>query len=434
MGMDEHGDKINRTAIQNGKTVQSFVDEISDSFRALNKGLGLSKYNFIRTTDKKKHWPGVYKLWKEIDKRGDLYKKGYEGLYCVGCEKFLTEKDLINGECPLHKKIPEKVIEENFFFRLSRYGKDLERLISTDEVRILPETKKNEVLSFIREGLEDISFSRLKKSVPWGIPVPDSDQTIYVWCDALTNYLTAVGYGRNDRLFKKWWPADIQYIGKDILRFHAVYWLAMLLSAGLPLPKAIWVHGFLTANGQKMSKTTGNIVNPFDAVKKYGTDAFRYYMLREIPSDGDGDFSWDKFKTRYNDDLAKGVGNFISRASNLIAGEKIYLRSPISKEVEEAVLRTKMMTEKHMNEFRLHEALASVFDLVKFGDGYINEKQPWKNMTSEVARDMAELARQIGIALSPFMPDTAEKISKIFPIKSGYITPKKTKPLFPRAE
>jgi methionyl-tRNA synthetase len=434
MGVDEHGDKVNRIAIQSGKTAKQFVNEISAAFKSLNRKLGLSEDSFIRTTDRKKHWPGVYKLWERLDKKGDIYKKDYEGLYCVGCEKFLTEKDLVQGECPLHKKKPERVAEENYFFRLSRYGREIERLISAGEVQILPEARKNEVLSFIREGLEDISFTRSKKSVPWGIPIPDSDQVMYVWCDALTNYLTAVGYGRDARSFKKWWPADVQYIGKDILRFHAVYWLAMLLSAELPLPKAIWAHGFLTVDGQKMSKTIGNVVDPFEAADKYGSDALRYYMLREIPSDGDGDFSWGKFKDRYNDDLAKGVGNFVSRIANLLDGENLPVRSPVSKEVKAEIKRMESKVDKHMEEFRLHDALTAVFDLIKFGDGYINDKQPWKNKSLKVSRDLAELVISVGRALIPFMPATGEKILKAFPTKLGKITPKKVKPLFPRAD
>jgi len=434
MGVDEHGDKVNRIALASGKTAKKFVNEISASFKTLNKELNLSEDNFIRTTDKKNHWPGVYKLWEKLNKKGDIYKKDYEGLYCVGCEKFLTEKDLVQGECPLHKKVPEKVAEENYFFRLSRYGREIESLILAGKVQILPETRKNEVLSFIREGLEDISFTRSKKSVPWGIPIPGKDQVMYVWCDALTNYLTAVGYGRDTKSFKKWWPADIQYIGKDILRFHAVYWLAMLLSAELPLPKAIWAHGFLTVDGQKMSKTIGNVVDPLEAINKYGADAFRYYMLREVPSDGDGDFSWEKFKNRYNDDLAKGVGNFISRITNLLAGEKIALKSAVSNDVKAEIKRMKAMVRKHMEEFRLHDAVSAVFDLIKFGDGYINDKQPWKNKSSKVSRDLAELAAETGRALSPFMPETGERILKSFPVKGGYMIPKKIKPLFPRAD
>ena len=433
-GTDEHGDKNNRTALQSGKTAKKFVKEMSDIFKSLKKPLSLSWNKFIRTSDKKNHWPGVYKLWDSLEKKGDIYKKEYEGLYCVGCEKFLTEKDLIDGECPLHKKTPEIVTEENYFFRLSKYSHEVERIISSGEVKILPETKKNEVLSFIREGLNDVSFSRSKKAVPWGIPVIKSDQTVYVWCDALSSYLSIIGYGRDSRSFKKWWPIDMHVIGKDILRFHAVYWLAMLISAELPLPKAIMAHGYITAEGQKMSKTLGNVVDPFEAAEKYGGDAFRYYLLREIPSDGDGDFSWDKFKGRYNDDLAKGIGNFVSRTTNLLSEEKIAVKSPVSEEVRAEIKRMEVRVQKHIDEFRLHDALTAVFDLIKFGDGYVNRTEPWKNKTAKISRDLSEIIIAVGKAILPFMPETGDKILKALPVKDGKILPKKIKPLFPRAD
>ncbi|MFA4999144.1 MAG: methionine--tRNA ligase [Parcubacteria group bacterium] len=431
-GTDEHGDKNNRMALASGKATQQFVSEMSGYFKSLKKALALSWDNFIRTSDRKKHWPGALELWEKLQKKGDIYKRDYEGLYCVGCEKFLTEKDLVNGECPLHKKAPEKVSEKNYFFRLSRYAREVEQAITSDRLKIFPEARKNEVLSFIREGLNDVSFSRTKKTVPWGIPVPGDDQTMYVWCDALSNYLSAVGYGRDEYEFKKWWPTDVNLIGKDILRFHAVYFLAMLISAGLPLPKTLMVHGYITAEGEKISKTLGNVIDPFEAAEKYGIDALRYYMLREIPSDGDGDFSWEKFHTRYNDDLAKGVGNFVSRVANLLSSEKITVKSPVSKEVKAEIKRMEARVRKHVLEFRLHDALSAIFDLIKFGDGYINRTEPWKNPSSKTSRDLAELAVATGKALVPFMPGTGEKILKIFSVKSGKIISKKTRPLFPR--
>ncbi|MFA4999683.1 MAG: methionine--tRNA ligase [Parcubacteria group bacterium] len=433
-GTDEHGDKVNRIARESGKTAKQFVDEIAASFKSLRKALNLSTDDFIRTSDKRKHWPGALKLWAELEKNGDIYKKEYEGLYCVGCEKFLTEKDLVDGECPLHKKPPERVSEENYFFRLSRYAREVEVAIVSGIIKILPEERKNEVLAFVREGLEDVSFSRSNKSVPWGIPIPNSDQTMYVWCDGLSNYLSAVGYGRNARNFNKWWPADMHLVGKDIIRFHAIYWPAMLMSAKLSLPKSVMVHGFVTVDGQKMSKTLGNVIDPFEAVKKYGSDPLRYYLLREIPSDDDGDFSWSKLKNRYNNDLAKGIGNFVSRVANLVKGEKLAVGSSVSKEVRDEIRRMKARVEKHISEFHLHDALAAIFDLIKFGDGYINETEPWKNPGLKISRDLAELAVEIGKALTPFMPETAEKILKAFPVRAGYIIPKKIKPLFPRAE
>ena len=433
-GTDEHGDKIKRAATQSQKTTKQFVNEISAVFKSQKKALNLSYYKFIRTSNKKEHWLGAYKLWKELEKKGDIYKKKYEGLYCVGCEKFLTEKDLIDGECPLHQKAPEKVEEENYFFRLTKYTRAIERAIASDALKILPTTRKNEMLAFIKDGLEDISLSRLKKNTSWGIPILKSDQIMYVWCDGLSSYLSIVGYGKDAKTFKKWWPVDAHIIGKDILRFHAIYWPAMVLSAGLPLPKFILAHGFVTSEGQKMSKTLGNVVDPFEAVKKHGVDAFRYYLLREIPSDGDGDFSWEKFKNRYNDDLAKGLGNFVSRIAHLLTGEKIAVKLSVSRKIQQEIRRMNVRIEKHVDEFRLHEALAAIFQLIQFGDSYINEKQPWKNKNVKVSRDLSALVIATGEALLPFMPETAEKILATFPIKAGYIYPKKNKALFPRAE
>ena len=433
-GADEHGDKIRRVAIQSQKTTKQFVNEISAFFKSQKKVLNLSYDKFIRTSSKKEHWLGAYKLWTELEKKGDIYKKKYIGLYCVGCENFLTEKDLVDGKCPWHQKAPEKIEEENYFFRLTKYTRAIERVIASDALKILPITRKNEVLAFIRNGLEDVSFSRLKKATPWGIPILNSNQTMYVWCDALSNYLSNVGYGQNTKTFKKWWPADAHIIGKDILRFHAIYWPGMLLSAGLPLPKSILAHGFVTSEGQKMSKTLGNVVDTFEATKKYGVDAFRYYLLREIPSDGDGDFSWDKFKNRYNDDLAKGLGNFVSRIAHLLTEEKISVKLPVSRKIQQEIRRMNIRVEKHINEFRLHEALSAIFQLIQFGDSYINEKQPWKNKNAKVSRDLSALVIATGEALLPFIPETATKILAIFPIKAGHIYPKKNKALFPRAE
>ncbi|MCK9187093.1 MAG: methionine--tRNA ligase [Candidatus Colwellbacteria bacterium] len=433
-GTDEHGDKINRIALQSGKTAKDFVGEISKEFKRLKKTLNLSWSDFIRTSDKKNHWPGAKKLFAELEKKGDIYKKEYEGFYCVGCEKFITEKELVNGQCPLHKKEPEKVSEENYFFRLSRYADRVAHAIRTGEIEIVPESRKNETLSFIKEGLEDVSFSRSEKTVPWGIPVPNSDQTMYVWCDALSNYITAIGYGRDAKSFKKWWPANVHLIGKDIFRFHAIYWPAMLMSAGLSLPKRLLVHGFITVEGNKMSKSIGNVIDPFEIADKFGADALRHYLLREIPSDGDGDFSWEKLKSRYNDDLAKGVGNFASRITNLLKGEKINKRSPISKEVRDEIKRMQARVEKHINEFRLHDAVSAIFDLIKFGDSYVNEKEPWKNKTKKISRDLAALIIAVGEGLQPFLPDAADKIMKAVPEKRGYILPKKIKPLFPRMD
>ncbi len=314
-GTDEHGVKIVKAAEKSGKSPKEFTDEISAKFRELASSLNISNNDFIRTTDQARHWPIVQKCWSKLKKNGDIYKKNYKGLYCVGCEAFITQKDLVDGKCRIHLKEPEEVNEENYFFKLSKYSDEIKELIEKDEVKIIPQEKKNEMLSFIkaslpagRQGLEDVSFSRPSKDLKWGIPVPgDDSQTIYVWADALVNYL----------LPEKYWPADIHCLGKDILRFHATIWLGMLLSLKLPLPKSIFVHGFITSDGQKMSKSLGNVVSPFELIEKYGADAVRYFLLREIPSTEDGDFTIEKFENRYNADLASGLGNLVARVITL---------------------------------------------------------------------------------------------------------------------
>ncbi|MEK7071762.1 MAG: methionine--tRNA ligase, partial [Patescibacteria group bacterium] len=313
-GTDEHGAKIAKAAEKFGKNPQEFTDEISAKFQELTKGLNLSNDDFIRTTDQSRHWPTVKDIWLKLKENNDIYKKNYKGLYCLGCEAFITQKDLIDGKCKIHLKEPEAIDEENYFFRLSKYSSKIEELIKKDEVKIIPQEKKNEMLNFVRQGLEDISFSRPSKDLKWGIPVPDDDsQTIYVWADALVNYL----------LPKKYWPADIHCLGKDILRFHATIWLGMLLSSKLPLPKSIFVHGFITSNGQKMSKSLGNVVDPFELIRKYGADAVRYFLLREIPPTEDGDYTRQKFEARYNSDLASGLGNLVARVITLGAKFKV---------------------------------------------------------------------------------------------------------------
>jgi methionyl-tRNA synthetase len=299
-GADEHGVKIVRKAKELNKTIKELVDENTVKFIDLTKALNLSNNDFIRTTDQKRHWPGVYKIWRALDKKGDIYKGKYRGFYCDGCEAYLTPADLIGGKCSYHKKEPEVLEEENYFFRLSKYIPEIQKIIEGDQLVIVPKARKNEVLGLIRQGVEDISISRPKQKLIWGVPVPNDDsQIIYVWMEALVNYVSVLGYGRDVKKFNQYWPADIHCLGKDILRFHALLWPAMLLSAELPLPKKIFVHGYLTIEGQKMSKSLGNIIDPFELVKKYGTDPVRYFLLREFSSTADGDFSIKRLEERY---------------------------------------------------------------------------------------------------------------------------------------
>lgn len=426
-GTDEHGRKVAEAAGKLGKTPESFVNEISGKYQELTKVLNLSSDNFIRTTDKARHWAEVKKVWLKLKESGDICKKKYQGLYCVGCEAFITKKDLIDGKCHIHKTEPEVVGEENYFFRLSKYSKKIEEILKKDKIKMVPATRKNEMLSFAKQGLEDISFSRPSKDLKWGIPVPDDDtQTVYVWADALTNYLSGAP-GR--------WPADVQCIGKDIQKFHCLIWPGMLLSLGLPLPKTILVHGFITVAGQKMSKSLGNVVDPFELVAKYGADAVRYFLLREIPPTEDGDYTDDKFVQRYNSDLASGLGNLVARvitmaAKSQITSSKLQTNPKFQKEIE----KTRNHAHGLLNEFRFNEALAAIWELIGFCDKYIEETRPWsfdtaqdKEKSERVIEDLLFTIANIADMLKPFLPETSEKILE-------QLKTKKSQPLFPRIQ
>src|SRR3989338_4006340 len=354
-GTDENALKNVQSAEKAGEDVKTFIDRHADVFRKLTEVLNLSNDDFIRTTEER-HILGAQKLWKACEERGDIYKKKYQGLYCVGCESFKTEKELIDGLCPEHKVEPEKVEEENYFFRLSGYEKEILRMIESDELKILPSSRKNELTSFIKEGLEDFSISRSRERVKnWGIPVPgDDSQILFVWFDALSNYINALGYGGDESKFQEWWennPNKEHLIGKGITRFHAIYWPAVLISAKLKLPSQILVHGYLTIDGEKISKSLGNVVDPFKVVEKYGVDPVRYFLLRDIASGEDGAFSYKQLEERYNGDLANGLGNLIQRVATLVenslGGELIY------KEAESEKLKVESgRYEKAIEEFR----------------------------------------------------------------------------------
>jgi len=430
-GTDEHGLKVVKAAEKNGKEPKEFTDEIAAEYESLTKVLNLSNTDFIRTTDEKRHWPKVKEIWLKLKENGDIYKKKYRGLYCVGCEAFITKKDLVDGKCKIHQKEPEVIEEENYFFKLSKYSKKIEEIIQKDDVKIIPEERKNEMLSFIGQGLEDVSFSRPRKDLKWGIPVPDDNsQTIYVWADALINYLSALDYSNGEN-FKKYWPADTHCLGKDILRFHATIWLGMLLSLGLELPKKIFVHGFITSNGQKMSKSLGNVIDPFELVKKYGADAVRYFLLREIPSTEDGDFTYEKFEARYNSDLASGLGNLVARVLTMVTKSKSvdawYQQTKGNRLFISFIKKTQNKYKKFVENFKFNEALISIWDLISFCDKYIEKERPWeeKENQKEVISNLLFSLSEIAKLLQPFLPETSEKISKQLKIK-------KRESLFPR--
>jgi methionyl-tRNA synthetase len=450
-GVDEHGTKVAKAAAEAGKSPKEFVDEISEKVRALKEILNLSNDDFIRTTDQKRHWPAVKKVWLKLKENGDIYKKKYQAFYCWGCEAFLTRRDLVDGKCAIHQTEPEPIEEENYFFKLSKYSKAIEQAIEKDEMKIVPESRKNEILSFIRQGLEDVSFSRPREKLKWGIPVPDDPtQTLYVWADALTNYISAIGYFDESEKFQKFWPADVHCIGKDIIRFHAIIWPAMLLSLGLTLPKTIFVHGFITVSGQKMSKSLGNIVDPFELVKKYGTDAVRYFLLREIPPFEDGDFTFEKFEKRYNSELAAGLGNLVARVITMAARSNSKFETLNSKprrrnfvslrgrqisnpKFQKVIDETWRNYKKSLDEFKFNEALISIWDLISFCDRYIEKERPWelikskaKNQKSKVVIfDLLLALNEIAKLLEPFLPQTSEKILK-------QIETQKPEILFPR--
>jgi methionyl-tRNA synthetase len=435
-GTDENSLKNVRAAEQEGISTRALVDRNAAQFAALRDTLNLSFDNFIRTSADERHAEGVRKLWEACAQRGDIYRRTYRGLYCVGCEQFYTEDELINGVCPDHLVAPEVVEEENYFFRLSRYAPDLERLIAAGELRITPQSRKNEILSFIRRGLEDFSISRSQaRARGWGIPVPgDAEQVTYVWFDALGNYITALGYAEAGAAYERYWlngSRRSHVIGKNITRFHAIYWPAILLSAGEPLPHEILVHGFVTLEGRKVSKSLGNSVDPVALAESYGVDALRYYLLREIPTTEDGDFSLERFERIYNADLADQLGNLLNRTVSLI--QRYYdgivpAPGPVE-EADQALLRAAgdacARVDAAVTRFALHEALAAILSLVSTANKYVVTVEPWKlakqRQTAGLAAEgrlvtalynLAEALRLVAHLLFPFLPNTAQAITQ----------------------
>ena len=426
-GADENSLKNVQAAEKEGISTRQLVDKNTQKFIDLAEALNISNDDFIRTVSDK-HFAGAQKLWLAC-KKEDIYRKKYKGLYCIGCEQFFTEKELVDGKCPEHQKEPETVEEENYFFRLSNYQKQLEKLIESDEYEIIPKTRKNEVLSFIRMGLEDFSISRSQfRAKNWGVPVPmDDSQVIYVWFDALSNYITALGYDKKAKEFKKYWPADVHVIGKGIIRFHAVYWPAMLLSAGIPLPKKLFVHGYINIEGGKISKSLGNTINPFFLVEKYGVEVVRYYLLRYIHPVQDSDFSLQKLEESYNSDLANGLGNLVSRVAGLIEQNNIKIKIEKPKEDEEF--------EKLVDSFSFDQALKYIWDKISEVDGKISNTKPWYlakegkvKEVSEILNQAANDVLQISYLLKPFLPAVSVKIKNIF----FSVKVVKGDPLFPR--
>ena len=435
-GGDENALKNVQAAEKAGLPVQEFIDKNSILFKELAEKLNV-QFDIFQKGSSKQHHEASQKLWELCAANDDIYKKTYTGLYCVGCEQFYEPEELNeNGECFEHPGKPlEKVSEENYFFRLSKYQDELLKLLESDTLRITPQTRKNEAVSFLKKNkLQDISISRSnERAKNWGVPVPgDDSQRMYVWFDALNIYQSGVGFSWDEKMYKKWWPADVHVIGKGILRFHAIYWPAFLLSAKLPLPKSLFVHGYFTVNGQKMSKTLGNVIDPLDIVATYGVDALRYYVLADIPSTGDGDFSESRLKEVYNADLANNLGNLVARVAKLCESARYIEMQATSKTSEHLLEIAEYQTA--LNEYRFHDALAYIWNKIADANHFIDAEKPWNLIKEENTRVQGVLAhcvdsvQEIAGLLLPFMPDTAAKIVEQFTgpeIKPG-------KALFPR--
>ncbi len=427
-GADENSLKNVQAAEKLGISPQELCDRNALRFKELKDKIGYSYDVLVKSSSKTEHVPGVHKLWGLCNQAGDIYKKKYKGLYCVGCEVFYTENELTHdGLCPEHLKKPDLVEEENYFFRLSKYQSKLQTLIETDQLKIYPESRKNEMLAFVRQGLEDFSVSRsVKRARGWGIPVPDDpSQIIYVWFDALACYLTGVGYGKDEKLFAKWWPPDTQVIGKGIIKFHAIYWPAMLMSAGLTLPKRLFVHGYITVEGQKMSKSLGNVLDPFKLIDRYGADQLRYYLMAEIPVFLDGDFSSKGLVERINNELVANLGNLVNRTLVFIQnnfGSTIGSSGKIVDSDANFIYEQQKLIDKItelLERYELTEALHAIMSFGKNANKYFQDNKPWelvkadKERAKTVLQILANQIVDLAILIWPYMPYTSEQIFRM---------------------
>ncbi|MBP9773824.1 MAG: methionine--tRNA ligase [Candidatus Peribacteraceae bacterium] len=423
IGTDEHGIKIQQTAEKQKLTPKELVDQNVPLFQDLYAKLNVSADHFVRTTDQVNHWPTVIELWKKLQANGALEKRTYTGLYCSGCERFVTKKDLVDGKCPDHNRAPDEVKEENYFFLLNRNAAWLKDLLTTDPTgtRIVPQFREKETLALLEQGLEDVSFSRPKTSLAWGIPVPgDDEQTMYVWCDALTNYISTLHYFTDASQRKYWDEAEVTHvIGKDIARFHALYWPAMLKEAGITkMPNRLLMHGFLTSEGQKMSKSLGNVVKPLEVLERFkgDPDPIRFYLSHEIPVGNDGDFSWKRFEELYDSKLRNQLGNMLNRLLVLLKKEGGNLADISSSAATELTDHLKWQDYAvAMNNFEVQKALEIATNLVNQCNLYIDQKAPWKEKDPaaklKILTALAEGLRHISLMLLPFMPATAQKIA-----------------------
>ncbi|HEU4715880.1 MAG TPA: methionine--tRNA ligase [Candidatus Saccharimonadales bacterium] len=427
VGTDEHGNKIAAKATELGLTPQEYTDKMYGNFELLMKKVDAQYTDFIRTTEPH-HEGAVQYIWQKLQPY--IYKSSYDGWYCMGHEAFFTEKEVAetNGICPDHQKPYEKVSEENYYLRTSEFTDRIREAIETGRMEIVPEFRKNEFLELMKDGLKDVSISRPKKSLSWGIPVPgDPEQVMYVWLDALANYITVLGYPDREG-WQEYWPADVQVVGKDILRFHAGIWPAMLLGLELPLPKKLLVHGFVNVGGAKMSKTVGNVIDPVEIIEGYGLDAFRYFFTRHIPTQDDGDFTWEKFENAYNNELGNDLGNLVSRVASMVSRYQAGVIGDAPKgEHDMGPYRSAI------DELRFDRALDEVWMTVRSLNQYLESVKPWeiakkRESEAEAEAHLAEVLGhavqtllQVGDMLVPFMPETSAIIEKAF--ASGVIVP-----------
>ena len=421
MGTDEHSVNVKKKAVEQGLDPKTYCDEMVPLFEEIWRKLEISYDDFIRTTDER-HKISVRELFTRISKAGDIYEADYKGWYCEGCEAFIQEKDLVDGKCPNHMRKPSWIEERNYFIRLSAYGPPLLEHIKANPGFILPESRRNEIIRLIEGGLEDISVSR--SGFDWGIPLPDdSDHVVYVWFDALINYISSLGFGSDDdSMHEKYWPADLHIIGKDITRFHCVIWPAMLLSAGLPLPKTVFGHGFIYHRGEKMSKSLGNVVSPLDVVDIYGADSLRYFMLREVVYGQDGDFTFERFIERYNSDLANDLGNLVSRTLTMIHR---YLGGSLPEGAKQGEGSLSGEFRAHFDRWRdsiecyeLSIACDTAWEYIRKANRFIEEQAPW-NLAKDPAKhdelvtvlyDLASVLGGVAVMLFPYIPSSAAVI------------------------
>ncbi len=425
MGNDEHSTNVEKNAQSMGISAMDFCNTMEEKFKNLWGKLDLSYDVFIRTTHPD-HAKSVQEIFKRLMQNGDVYKGKYKGLYCLSCEAYMKQGDLVNGKCPNHGTEPTVVEEENYFFKLSSYTEKIKNLIKENPSFVEPSTRRNEVLGMLDEGMEDISISRAKKR--WGVSVPgDPDHVIYVWFDALINYITAIGFSTDQQRFEKFWPADVQIVGKDIIKFHCIIWPAMLLSAGLQLPKQIFAHGFINFRGLKLSKTTGNVVHIPEPVDKFGCDATRYFMMREFSFREDGDYIWENFDKRYNGELVNDLGNLTHRVSSMINQyqEGLLAESssslPQDGDLKQVILSMKERYFKNMDSFAFHDALGVVWEGVRKANVYVEQTTPWalakQGESAKLAAclyNLSESIRIISRLLYPFMPSTSTTFLKQF--------------------